>query len=314
MRELVSIIIPVYNCSDYIEEALRSCIEQSYEDIEILCIDDGSSDNSYEIAKKVLTQSERSFNLIHKENGGVASARNVGLQAAKGNYVAFLDGDDVLSPYAIEVLMKAVAAEETDVVVSEFIYSEDSFHFDCVKDPVINGSVDLISRLFVWGGIYRRRAIPTFDETFRTDEDVVFMINLSRYVDKALHIQNKIYGYRNNHGSLTSSKWKTIERVYDCIRLSQRLHDMIFHESDAGFKAKLINRFRTSKNAIFGELKACGEDNKDVLKQIDELRLNWHVVLTAQLSFRDKARELMLLTFPFLDSYMAFTMVYKMRR
>lgn len=97
-----SVIIPLYNKAPYIEKALRSILEQTYEDYEIIVVDDGSSDDSYSVAKSALEASERPFKLIHQENAGVSTARNNGVSVSKGEYICFLDGDDWWAPTFLE--------------------------------------------------------------------------------------------------------------------------------------------------------------------------------------------------------------------
>ena len=102
--EKVSIIIPAYNLEAYIKKSVLSCIEQSYKNIEIIIVDDGSTDNTWNIIYKM----QNLFNnvvAIHKENGGVSSARNLGINNATGDYIVFLDGDDWLEKDAISYLV-----------------------------------------------------------------------------------------------------------------------------------------------------------------------------------------------------------------
>jgi len=97
-----SVIIPLYNKAPYIEKALQSVLEQTFDDFEVIVVDDGSSDDSYSIAKSVLEASEKPFKLIHQENAGVSTARNNGVAASHGEFICFLDGDDWWAPTFLE--------------------------------------------------------------------------------------------------------------------------------------------------------------------------------------------------------------------
>lgn len=97
-----SVIIPLYNKAPYIGKALQSVLEQTFDDFEIIVVDDGSTDDSYSVAKAVLETSERPFKLIHQENAGVSTARNKGVAASSGEYICFLDGDDWWAPTFLE--------------------------------------------------------------------------------------------------------------------------------------------------------------------------------------------------------------------
>ena len=103
MGDLISIIIPVYNSAQYIEECIKSVLEQTYKCFEALLIDDGSDDGSREICEDICKKDER-FVIIRQEHIGVSAARNRGLEKAKGQYLFFLDSDDVIHPRLLEEL------------------------------------------------------------------------------------------------------------------------------------------------------------------------------------------------------------------
>lgn len=98
-KKLVSIIVPVYNVADYLRECIQSVLNQKYHNFECILVDDGSTDDSGAICDKVCNKDNR-FTCIHKENGGLSDARNVGINAAKGDYLYFLDSDDIIFPEA----------------------------------------------------------------------------------------------------------------------------------------------------------------------------------------------------------------------
>lgn len=110
----VSVIIPVYNVEPYLERCLRSVVEQTFSDIEILCIDDGSTDHSLKILKKWVRKDSR-ITVFHKENGGISSARNLGIDNARSSYLLFVDSDDWIEKDTVE---SALAHMIGDVVGS----------------------------------------------------------------------------------------------------------------------------------------------------------------------------------------------------
>ena len=114
-RPLISIIIPVYNSEKYLNECICSCIEQTYDNIEIVLVDDGSLDNSLEICKSYGMKDSR-VKTIHQPNAGVSAARNTGLRNAKGDYIFFLDSDDEIYSNSIELLLKDMIKYEADIV------------------------------------------------------------------------------------------------------------------------------------------------------------------------------------------------------
>lgn len=125
ISSLVSIIVPCYNQAQYLDEALQSVIEQTYANWECIIVNDGSPDNTEEVARKWLDKDER-FKYLYQENGGLSSARNAGLKIAKGDYIQFLDADDLIESEKIRVqLENLINDHEIDISVSGYRYFED---------------------------------------------------------------------------------------------------------------------------------------------------------------------------------------------
>ena len=116
-NSLVSIVVPVYNVEQYIHRAINSLLNQTYPFLEIILVDDGSPDNCPQICDEYARKDNR-ITVIHKKNGGLSDARNVGLNIAKGEYITFLDSDDYLCSNAIEIFLKAIREQNVDVVCS----------------------------------------------------------------------------------------------------------------------------------------------------------------------------------------------------
>lgn len=124
IRGLISVIIPVYNVEKYLRECVNSVLRQTYQNFEIILVDDGSTDGSSDICDAYAAEDSR-VQCIHKTNGGASSARNVGMDAARGGYVYFLDSDDTLEHEALQVLFDTAEAEKADIVF---------FEADCFSD------------------------------------------------------------------------------------------------------------------------------------------------------------------------------------
>ena len=120
MEKLLSVIVPVYNAEKWVQETLGSLCGQSYKNLEILCVDDGSSDNSAQIVHAYQEKDSR-IRLIAKENGGVSSARNLGIEEAKGEYIAFLDADDYVELTAYQTMIELLEKEQSDIVFCRFV-------------------------------------------------------------------------------------------------------------------------------------------------------------------------------------------------
>lgn len=119
MKELISIIVPVYNVEQYLDDCLISIINQTYKNLEIILIDDGSTDKSGKICDEYAKKDSRII-VIHKENGGVSSARNAGLRIAKGAYIGFVDPDDWIAEDMYEVLYSNAKKYDADVSVCKY--------------------------------------------------------------------------------------------------------------------------------------------------------------------------------------------------
>ena len=126
MNELVSVIIPVYNVADYLPACIESVKAQTYKEIQIILVDDGSNDGSGELCDKAATEDER-ITVIHRENGGLSAARNTGIAAAKGEFICFLDSDDLLDADFVERLYVIAKEKSADVVACGFVrFGDDS--------------------------------------------------------------------------------------------------------------------------------------------------------------------------------------------
>ena len=206
----LSVIVPVYNVADYLDWCLDSLAEQTCADLESLCVNDGSTDNSREILVRRQEQDPRIV-IIDKENGGLSSARNAGIKAAKAPIVCFLDSDDRFTPDATEVILQTFTNEQPDVVTfgahcypREAAYPWLTQHLsprDVVYEPF---HPDLLfkemSRPFAWRTAVRTDFLRDnnlyFDESVAFGEDQIFHFALYPRAHKTVLISNKLYEYR----------------------------------------------------------------------------------------------------------------------
>lgn len=221
--KLVSIIVPVYNVKDYLNECLDSIRLQTYEKIEVLLVDDGSTDGCAGICDEFMKDDPR-FIAIHKRNGGVASARNEGLKRANGEYVAFVDSDDSVDLNYIEVMVNELERNDSDLIrvpykINEQIQTYYSY-YESFDTPVINFSFfrDLKLLVFVWGALIRRNCITGvfFDEKIHYGEDTLFMLRsfLKSKNRNIILAKGTFYNYTNRGASATKSsfneKWLSL--------------------------------------------------------------------------------------------------------
>ena len=124
MVPLISFIVPIYNVERYLQKCVDSILAQSYSNIEVVLVDDGSTDESVAICDSYANRDKR-VQVIHKENGGASSARNEGLSFAHGSYIAFIDSDDYVSPSMAEKLLDAISKTDSDLAMCNFAYTDE---------------------------------------------------------------------------------------------------------------------------------------------------------------------------------------------
>ena len=188
-KPIISIILPVYNTSIYLEECLNSIYNQSFKNYELICIDDGSSDNSYEILKKyekIITNCK----VIYQDNQGVANARNVGLKNVKGDYIIFIDSDDYIEYNYLEKLYNESCNTGSDVVICNFYRYYDNYK---LKLPVvlkkrsgIYSNQDILKSLipdnlihsYLWNKLWKKELFDNIEFPDIKYEDISIMCNL----------------------------------------------------------------------------------------------------------------------------------------
>ncbi|WP_430602145.1 hypothetical protein IGJ02_002419 [Enterococcus sp. DIV0724b] len=218
MSELVSIIVPIYNVEKYLLECLESLVNQTYKNIEILLIDDGSTDQSREIAQEFCeAHPEFKTQLIVKENGGQSSARNVGIQHAKGTYFIFVDSDDLISSTHVEILYKAVNEMNVKLAMCKFTKNikELSNNLSVNKTSLKGDFLTLVEKLYASdyhavsasGKIYHRTLIEEvkFHEGI-IYEDGIFFYEIIDKIDEIILVDSVCYYYRTTENSTLISK------------------------------------------------------------------------------------------------------------
>ncbi len=219
--QLISIIIPVYNVKEYLENCLNSVKTQTYTNLEILLIDDGSTDGSEELCESFAAKDSR-FRVIHQVNSGASAARNRGIEEARGTYVAFLDSDDWLEPDAYETLYRLAEQEKADIAfgLGERMYRKelnivpdgqvtvlekdailDTYMRDEIRHPYIQKAL--------WDKLFKREIIGTIrlPETILMGEDGVFNTKVFCRAKRVAFISRIIYHYRDERpGNISGNR------------------------------------------------------------------------------------------------------------
>ena len=211
---LFTIVIPVYNVAPYLRDCLNSVLSQTYGDWEAICVDDGSTDGSSRILDEYASKDSR-FRVIHQHNAGVGPARNKGLDAATGKWIVFLDGDDVYSPWALEILCKSMVEHpEADIHAFKILRFNDKEPVTWeVPEHVQTTTYDLtkcvpgnVPTAFFCSKAYSRSLFDSVRfPNLIVGEDLVFIMKTMDLASKQVNIDISIYGYRQRASSVMHS-------------------------------------------------------------------------------------------------------------
>ena len=228
---MISIIIPIYKVSQYLDECVASIVNQTYKDLEIILVDDGSPDECPQMCDEWAKKDNR-IKVVHKKNGGLSSARNAGLAVATGEYIGFVDSDDYVDETMYEDLMRVMKQNEKTVVVSSPIMRNN----DGVLIPYVVGTYEYkdgdamtfseYMKLFlgmnmdatVWNKLYKRKFIQTLFREGRNNEDYLFMYYNVKNVystDYMFAVTGKAhYYYRDNAQSICHQSAMSVNRLF----------------------------------------------------------------------------------------------------
>lgn len=231
----ISVIVPVYNVAEYLRECLDSIINQTLKDIEIICINDGSKDNSIEILSEYAKNDSR-ITVIDKENQGISIARNEGFEAARGEYVAFMDSDDyLLDMDYFERLLNAAEKYQADIAVVGIIRGNDKKQqvlLEYTHEEVAEEYIDKLKLCdvpdsnYVWNKIYKRESLKATGVVFpegKMYEDIFYTYQVLYKIGKVVSVPNINYFYRKRPNSIIKKSNK--KAMQDCKMAKQQMFD-----------------------------------------------------------------------------------------
>ncbi|WP_413999265.1 glycosyltransferase family 2 protein [Flavobacterium sp. W1B] len=292
MKFLVSIIVPCFNQAQYLDEALQSVLDQTYENWECIIVNDGSPDNTEAIAQKWVIKDSR-FIYLYKKNGGVSSSRNLALEMVKGDYIQFLDSDDFLDKEKLELsldLINKCNEKDIKVIVSDFRMFRDNHNK--TLNPYCNLNNELLnfeSLLYYWNGTF---SIPIhcgffevslfenirFPENMTAHEDWIVWVSIFKTGDKALFLDKILALYRINPSGRVKSKSLYEDQLKACEFFKNYLSEQEFYK----FSMLLISRYYKSNDDLKCRFKAIKNSNsyqtglmiKKILKGLGILKLS----------------------------------------
>lgn len=236
----VSVIVPAYNVEKYIGRCLDSIQKQTYSEMEILVIDDGSTDGTWEIVKEYAKRDSRVIP-VHRENGGVSKSRNEGLSLATGDYIAFLDADDYWNDDSVEIMVRKLEESSADWlncqyrIIDEEGKEKPSFQFYTGRIPCGTSAekVEFLVHIIlmyrvgfeVWDKLYSGKIIREqglrFNEKCSIGEDLAFNILYSLYVDSIVSIEEVCYNYLNRENSAMRTLDSLSRKMTECLTMLQ---------------------------------------------------------------------------------------------
>lgn len=252
----ISVIVPVYNVEAYLARCIDSILAQTFTDFELILVDDGSPDRCREICDEYAAKDSR-IRVIHKENGGVSSARNLGIERATGYYVMFCDSDDVLPECTMEKLVDAARSFDGELVVGDF----NNILIDVEKNTIRNtqsycrtySEIDVANveslysfwtqnnMLSAWGKLFIRNIIAQNDLLFNTDlivmEDYAFVIDYLTFCKRICMIPDVVYHYISMASSSIMKRRSRKDFIYDILYVSEKLEAYISSLSPNGSEA-----------------------------------------------------------------------------
>ena len=269
-KDKITVIIPVYNVENYLERCLKSILYNTYTNLEIICVNDGSTDNSKKILEDY-SQRDKRVIVINKKNNGISSARNAGIKIATGEYIAFVDSDDWIHEKYFEYLIRGI--DTADLVICNYIRSyksgsvetDDAYRVQSISPIDVLKNKELKS--YVWGKLFRHQLVDEirFSESEKLEDSLYNMdVLLNNKNLKINHVDIPLYYYFVRAGSLVNN----IE-AYSVLSLAKCFKEYYDKENEAEWKKVLaieIIKRTLSARYIFIIIK-----NKDMIRECNDL-------------------------------------------
>ena len=279
----ISIVVPVYNVEKYIDRCLKSLVNQTLQDIEIIIVNDGSQDKSEEIIEKYVKENHNKIKYYEKSNGGLSSARNYGIEYATGEYIAFLDSDDYVETNMYEEMYNLAKKENADMVECDFIWEWEFGKkiFDKRREYKTKEDMMKRPRVIAWNKIYKREILNKNKIRFPDGliyEDLEFFLKLLPHLNIISYINKYFVHYTQREDSIINKQTEKIENIFkilDNIFDYYKVQNIYYkYEKELKYMSRRI-LLGSSLRRIF-KLKDIRNKEKDVFKDcnlFDEIRI-----------------------------------------
>lgn len=292
--EMISVIVTAYNIEDYIERGLQSIFGQTYGNLEIIVVDDGSTDATGAVCDR-LAKEEKRLTVIHKENGGPAEARNIGIARSKGNYLGFVDGDDWIDADMYEKLFAALQEQQADIAICRYrqvhkTHTEDAsvdraivFEGQEALEYYVKETKEYAIQNAAWNKLYRREVLENVRfPVGKWYEDIMFATLALAHAKRCVYLDTALYNYIiDREGSIMNTQINPrtftdqIPAYYEKTRFLQELgrgdladiHDYFFYKRLLLFYNQLKERKSPAKEDYLQEIRdILIKDKERVLK------------------------------------------------
>lgn len=240
---LVSIVVPIYNVESYLQECLESIRNQKYTNLEVILVNDGSQDGSGDICKEIIKEDKR-FQYFEKENGGLSSARNFGIERCTGDYIIFIDSDDFVAEEMIAAMLENLIKYDADVCCCnyDFVNEKSEYqkkHIINIEQPEVYEKESALKRLlsedyykcYAWNKLYKK---SLFNEVRYPEgklyEDIVTAFKVFSESNKVVFFGETLYHYRVRDGSITMKNFHL--KKYDLLEQLQIVYNDYYKDSE----------------------------------------------------------------------------------
>jgi hypothetical protein len=248
----VSVIVPVYNVEGYIEKCLETLVNQTLQEIEIIIVNDGSTDRSIQIIKKFMEQYPKKIVYLEKENGGLSDARNFGIPHATGEYIAFVDSDDYVEKDMYQKMYEIAKRENSDMVECNFFWEYPGNKKKQDIGKIYNGKEEMLEkvRVVAWNKLIKREILEKtniqFPKGYRY-EDVEFTYKLIPFLNKVSFCKEPLVHYIQREGSISNSQNERTKEIFDVLE-----HVIDFYKEN-----DLYNKFKEQLEYVYVRYAFC---------------------------------------------------------
>ena len=305
-KELISIIVPVYNVEKYLKKCVDSIVNQTYKNLEIILVDDGATDNSGKICDELVELDNR-IKVYHKKNGGLSDARNYGVERATGDYIGFVDSDDYIDAEMYEKLYEAIKKENVDVAECNLkivypektdLFTDQKYYQICNKQEYLEEYLK-IEKIFGSACVRLTKADIAKKLKFpvgKLYEDTYYAYDLIGIVDKYVIVDNPYYNYLMRENSITNAKFNP--RIFDLIEIVEKFHTNVYKNypslKEAADCRKMYAYFSVLNSILLEE----DFKNNSFYKQIiDYFKENYKKLLKNKYITRNRKLSILLIKF-----------------